>query len=167
MNDVPGDTLVSAATARPRAGSEPPWPLPPLYLPAKLERFELLSRYVAAVVDRAGVGRSAGYRLRLAVEELAANAVTHGYAGRSGSLCAVGGADGCGGAWIRLEDRAPAFDPTTARRAPVRGLPASRMPIGGLGIHLALSAADEYVYAYLDGVNRSTVTVRRRAGEAA
>src|SRR5947209_13055017 len=45
----------------------------------RLESLETISRYVLRVADHAGVGEGAGMRLRLAVEELAANTIVHGY----------------------------------------------------------------------------------------
>ena len=164
MTDEGGDTLALRGGADSCAAGSTPWHSAPLRLAAEPAGLEAVARYVADVVARARVGSAAGYRLRLAVEELAANAVTHGYAGRPGYLRVTGGADRRG-AWIRLEDASPAFDPAAAERPPDRLLPVAERPIGGLGIHLALSAADEYEYEYAGGENRSTIRVRRRSGE--
>lgn len=157
MTDEGGDTLALAGSAGPCA---PPWCSPPRLLTADAEGLAALPGYVGAVAARAEVGDEAAYRLRLAVEELAANAVLHGYAGRPGYLRVAGGADR-DGAWIRIADAAPAFDPSTARREPQHGVPVAERRVGGLGIHLALTAADVYAYEYADGENRSTVRVRR------
>ena len=164
MTDEGRDTLALRGGADSCAAGPPPWRSAPLLLAAESAGLDHAARFVSEVAARAGVGSAAGYRLRLAVEELAANAVTHGYAGRPGYLRLTGGADERG-AWIRLEDASPAFDPSAAERPPDRLLPVAERPIGGLGIHLALSAADEYVYEYAGGENRSTIRVRRRSGE--
>jgi anti-sigma regulatory factor (Ser/Thr protein kinase) len=141
------------------------WRLPVLRLPARLSGLDRIAGYVEAVVARSGLGPAAGYRLRLAVEELAANVVMHGYAGRPGELAFTGGGDGACSAWIEIEDGAPPFDPASGHRSPASHLPVSDRPIGGLGIHLALAAADEFRYEYAAGRNRSTVTVRPHPDE--
>lgn len=161
MTDGSGVTLAPAGRAGPNA---PPWCSRPLLLTADPAGLEAIADYVRAVAVRCEVGEEAAYRLRLAVEELAANAVLHGYAGRPGYLRVVGGAD-ADRAWITLADSAPAFAPSTARREPQRGVPVAEREVGGLGIHLALSAADAYAYEYAGGENRSTVFVRRRTGK--
>lgn len=165
MTDEGRETLALRGGADACAAGPPSWRSAPLLLAAESAGLDHAARFVTDIAARAGVGSAAGYRLRLAVEELAANAVTHGYAGRPGYLRLTGGADGHG-AWIRLEDASPAFDPSaTERPGDHRRLPVAERPIGGLGIHLALSAADEYEYEYAGGENRSTIRVRRRSGE--
>ena len=158
-----------AQTGEPALPAPPsgPWRLPPLRLPADLGRLDAVTGYVYAVARRAGLGSAARYRLRLAVEELTVNAVLHGYAQRPGELGLTGGGDGRGGGWITVEDAAPAFDPARRCPDPPAPLPLPERPIGGLGIRLALAAADEYTYEYTGGRNRSTVAVRRRPGEEA
>jgi serine/threonine-protein kinase RsbW len=141
-----------------------PWRLPLLCVPAELTKLTAVERYTRAVANRGSLGKAAGARLRLAVEELAVNTITHGYAGNPGRLRLSGGG-GDRSAWIVLEDDAPPFAPLTAHRLPATLLPVAERPVGGLGIHLALDAADEYEYEYEGSVNRSTVTVRRRVGE--
>ena len=163
MTDGSGDTLALDGRAGPCGARDAPWRPAPLLLAAEPAGLGPIARYVGAVAARAELGEEAAYRLRLAVEELAANAVLHGYAGRPGYLRVTGGADRRGG-WIRLADAAPPFDPATARRPPDPAVPVAERPVGGLGIHLALSAADGYAYEYADGEHRSTVFVRRRTG---
>jgi serine/threonine-protein kinase RsbW len=163
MTDGAGDTLALDGRAGPCGARDAAWRSAPLLLAAEPAALDAIARYVGAVAARAEVGEEAAYRLRLAVEELAANAVLHGYAGRPGYLGVTGGADGRG-AWIRLADAAPPFAPAAGRRPPDREVPVAERPVGGLGIHLALSAADGYAYEYADGENRSTVLVRRRTG---
>src|SRR5438552_8818951 len=52
----------------------------PLTLPATLESLEPLVQYVLSAAAAAGLDRKASYRLRLAVDEIATNIITHGYA---------------------------------------------------------------------------------------
>ncbi|MEU8517014.1 ATP-binding protein [Kitasatospora sp. NPDC048722] len=131
-----------------------------LRLPAALDSLDELARYVLAFAVRAGLPPEAAYRLRLAVDELATNAVLHGYRGRDGELRITTGMD-AQTAWIRLEDDAPPFDPGAARPDPHIGLPLAQRPIGGLGIHLALIALDDYQHTRTDGHNTSLLVIRR------
>lgn len=129
----------------------------------RLDSLETISKYVLRVADHAGVGEGAGLRLRLAVEELAANTIVHGYGQRCGWLVLLG--YGRGAAGVQLRDTAVAFDPASAARPAGLDRPVRERPIGGLGIHLALSSVEEYRYERVDGENRSTLVVRRREGE--
>ncbi|MFD7029625.1 ATP-binding protein [Streptomyces sp. NPDC059917] len=129
-----------------------------LHVPATLASLAAIARFVRAVAVAAGLDRGAAYRLRLAVDELATNIVTHGYRGEEGRITVLGRA-GAGRASIALEDGAPAFDPVAGRLPPPTELPPERRRIGGLGIHLALTSVDEFGYVRREGRNISTLTV--------
>ncbi|MGW1892864.1 ATP-binding protein [Streptomyces sp. NPDC002004] len=151
---------------------------PELRVPAALGALNDIAGYVLALARRAGLPGPLAYRLRLAVDELATNVVTHGYGG--GGCPGSGGSSGGPAAapgdivvrggfdadrvWVRIEDTAPAFDPRDGRLAPTPGVPLERRRIGGLGVHLALTSVDEFTYAYLDGRNISTLAVRTGPG---
>ncbi|MGF1425304.1 ATP-binding protein [Kitasatospora sp. LaBMicrA B282] len=131
----------------------------PLRLPAEPASLERIARYVLEHAERAGLSAEAGYRLRLATDELATNVVVHGYRGRAGELRLSAGTDGRS-AWVRLEDDAPRFDPSAGCLPPRTELPLSERPIGGLGIHLALTALDGFSHDYAEGHNTSTLVIR-------
>ncbi|WP_063774090.1 ATP-binding protein [Streptacidiphilus rugosus] len=133
---------------------------PVLRVPASLGSLGAISAFVLALAGQGGLAEPARYRLRLAVDELATNAVIHGYRGRPGDL-AVSGEVTADLVRVRLSDQAPPFDPRSRWRRPDPGLPAHARPIGGLGIHLALTSADEFEYARLDDRNVCTLAVRR------
>jgi serine/threonine-protein kinase RsbW len=142
-----------------------PWQYTTLYAPGDTSSLAAIADYVLCVAHRCAVGKAAGGRLRLAVEELAVNAVVHGYGARRGWLALVGGGDGRGAAMVQLRDTAPPFDPNSV--PPPEGLarPWRDQRVGGLGIHLALSSVEEYRYQRVRGENRSTLLVRRREEE--
>ena len=83
------------------------------------------------------------------------------------ALAMLFGASMLGYVWIRLADAAPPFDPSAHRVVPDLTVPIGLRPVGGLGVHLALSAVDAFEYAYAEGENRSTVLVRRCPGRSA
>ncbi|HEX5120954.1 MAG TPA: ATP-binding protein [Pseudonocardiaceae bacterium] len=116
-----------------------------------------LAEVVAGVARRAGLAERAAYRLRLAVDELATNVVTHGYHGGPGRLDVAAGYD-ADWVWLRLEDDAPPFDPRSHDSAPALDGPPRE---GGYGIFLALTNVDSFDYARIGGRNRSTLLMRR------
>ncbi|MFC1408263.1 ATP-binding protein [Streptacidiphilus sp. N1-12] len=131
-----------------------------LRAPASFPGLEQITRFVLGLVRRASLPDQAGYRLRLAVDELATNTVTHGYRDGGGEITVYGGVEP-DRVWIRLEDQADCFDPRTRLHPPDPATPLQDRPIGGLGIYLALTSLDEFDYAYVCGRNVLTLTVRR------
>jgi serine/threonine-protein kinase RsbW len=51
----------------------------PLTVPGTLKTIRAVGRYVLQAAAEAGLEEQAAYRLRLAVDEIATNAVIHGY----------------------------------------------------------------------------------------
>ncbi len=130
-----------------------------LEVPATLGALGDIASFVLRLADRAGLDKRAAYRLRLAADELATNIVMHGYRGGDGRIT-VRGRSGPGGVRIAIEDSAPPFDPVAGCLPPAPGVPPQDRRIGGLGIHLALTSADEFSYVHRDGCNISTLTVK-------
>ncbi|WP_309110626.1 ATP-binding protein [Saccharothrix sp.] len=116
-------------------------------------RVAALVRDLAA---RAGLDRARAYRLRLASDEIATNAVTHGGVDTV-SLC--GGLDDTR-VWVVVEDNAPPFDPRTYDPEVVLTDPHEREP-GGLGLFLAHSGVDELHYERTANRNRTTLVIHR------
>ncbi len=133
-----------------------------LILPGNLDALDSLARYVVQVATEAGLSRKAVYRLRLAVDEIVTNSVTHGY--QDNNL------DGQIEIWARIdetaltivvEDTAPAYDPDLDRATTILKLPVEDRPIGGLGVFLAVHNVDEFTYERLGDCNRHTFVVKR------
>lgn len=162
--ETEADTLLGAPIyLAPTSGA---WLCPPLYARAGLDSLGMIAGFVHTVSRRGDVGEGAELRLRLAVEELTANTILHGYGDVGYSrLILLGGGDGRGSVSVQLRDSAAPFDPAAAPVNVRVDLPVKDRPVGGLGIHLALSSADEYRYEYVNGQNRSTLTVWRHADE--
>ena len=99
--------------------------------------------------------------LQLAVEEAVVNTIVHGYRGAAGTLTiAIHVTDSA--AEIRIEDRAPAFDPLSLPE-PDRGDDLARRRIGGLGVYLLRQMVDDVSYAYADGKNILTLVKKKSA----
>lgn len=90
--------------------------------------------------------------LILALDEMLANIVEHGYRGDPEGVIRLRAHEGADGMELEIRDRAPAFDPLAAA-PPDLSIPFSQRTIGGLGIHLARSVTDAISYARENGEN--------------
>ena len=79
-----------------------------------------------------------------AVDEAATNVITHGYEGAAGWIGVSATVEG-DDLVIRVEDGAPAFDPTSYPEPDLTIPPLARMP-GGMGVHLIRAATDSMTY---------------------
>jgi serine/threonine-protein kinase RsbW len=126
-----------------------------------LQAIEPVVQFALQAAEEAGFDNRELFRVRLAVDELATNIVTHGFmeAGRQGDLTI----------WtevepdqlmICLEDNGAAYDP---RQTPPPDLtqPLGERPLGGLGVYLALWAVDEFHYQQDPSGNKSILVVER------
>ena len=125
-------------------------------------------QYVLTAATEAGLDRKAAYRLRLAVDEIATNIITHGYleAHLDGDVV-VNASVGDEQLVIILEDSAPAFDPRAHEIPDHIDKPSDERPIGGLGVFLAIKNVDGLDYEYRDHKNRNILTMNRPTPPAA
>ncbi|MBL8795361.1 MAG: ATP-binding protein [Planctomycetia bacterium] len=139
----------------------------PLQVIGAFERLAELRDYVERAAATAGLDRKASYRLCLAVDELATNAMTHGRPSPEHEiqlrLHAI-----LEPATLRivLEDTGKPYDP---RQTPVPtnlNLPLEEREPGGLGVFFALQSADEFQYERAGDWNRNVLVVRRVAGDS-
>jgi serine/threonine-protein kinase RsbW len=96
-----------------------------------------------------------------AVDELVCNIITHGYAGRPGSveIAFIETPEEIG---FRIRDDAPPFDPRSVPE-PVLDQPLGQRRLGGMGVHLARALTDGFDHRILPtGGNEVTVSKRRR-----
>jgi len=136
--------------------------LDPLTLPATLESLEPLVQYVLSAAAEAGLDRKASYRLRLAVDEIATNIITHGYAeAHIDGDVVVRASVGDERLTITLEDWAPAFDPREQADPDHIDKPSHERPVGGLGVFLAIKNVDQLDYEYRDHKNRNMLIMNR------
>jgi anti-sigma regulatory factor (Ser/Thr protein kinase) len=124
----------------------------------------VVQAFISEAARQAGLGALATHRLALAVEELTANIVQHGYVeqGLTGDLQL---------SWelrddrlvVMLQDHGIPFDPTRHHSPTAADLarPIEEREIGGLGIYLALRGLDGFRYERGPGVNRSILEMRR------
>ncbi|MEI6206103.1 MAG: ATP-binding protein [Desulfuromonadales bacterium] len=135
-----------------------------LRVPATLDALDEIGRYVITATSDAGLNSKAAYGLRLAVDEISTNIITHGYeeAGGAGDIT-VNGELTESALTVVLEDTGIPFDPLT-RELPGEdflSLPLEDRPIGGLGIFLVLKGVDNFSYEYSEGKNRNIFVMNR------
>ena len=130
---------------------------------ARRENLAALLDFTDGACARAGLQPPDAFAVRLAVEEVCANLIAHGYGDGPPGPVHVRIAPGADAIVVSIADRAPPFDPV---RAPAPALDADweTRPIGGLGIHLVKQLMDEVKYeSFADGGNQLTLIKRRNA----
>jgi hypothetical protein len=130
-----------------------------LSVPGVLDSLDLIAEYVMEAAAEAGLDKKATYKLRLAVDEIATNIVTHGYE-----------EGGCQGDMdihseisdqyltIYIEDTAREFNPAAKITEELERVnqPINERIIGGLGIFLVLDGVDDFIYERVGNKNRNT-----------
>ena len=111
--------------------------------------------------EKAGLDHKALYRLKLAVDEIATNIVTHGYedAGLQGEIV-ISSSIQPSALTIRLEDTSQEYNPEGLEKPGNLDKPISERPIGGLGVFLAVRGVDEFRYEHINGRNLHTFKVK-------
>jgi anti-sigma regulatory factor (Ser/Thr protein kinase) len=100
--------------------------------------------------------------VNVALDELLANALSHGLEGRDAGLVTVEVELDAERLTVTLTDDGPPFDPI-GRTAPDTTLSVEERPIGGLGVHLVRRLLDEVSYQRRDGCN-VVVLVKQLSG---
>jgi anti-sigma regulatory factor (Ser/Thr protein kinase) len=135
-----------------------------LTLQATLEALSPIAEYVKAAATEAGLGKKAVYNLRLAVDEIATNIITHGYkeANLEGAINLTATLDEQS-LTIVVEDTGVAYDPRQAlsREEATLDDPLEDRPIGGLGIYLAIEGVDQFHYERVGNRNRNVFVMNR------
>ena len=101
--------------------------------------------------------------LSVALDELLANELSHGMAGRDAGLLTVEAELDQERLTVTLADDGPPFDPF-GHAAPDTTLSVDDRPIGGLGIHLVRELMDEVSYERRDGQNVVVLVKHLMAG---
>ena len=131
-------------------------------IPATLDSLQSLGRYVLEAAERAGLDRSRAYHLRLAVDEVATNIITHGAPpGTPGAEITITIHLADDALTITLEDSGPEYDPLREPEPEGLDRPLAERSVGGLGIFLARRVVDRFTYERVNGRNRNIFTMVR------
>ena len=136
----------------------------PLTVPGTLDSLGAIAGYVKAASAAAGLGKKAAYRLRLAVDEIATNTITHGYAeaGLEGVVDLRAEIDEKT-LTISIEDTGVAYDPRQSEPPDDLDLPLEQRQVGGLGVFLAIRGVNKLLYERIGDRNRHIFIVNRTA----
>lgn len=139
-------------------------------LPGTLNAHEPLGAFILAAAKQAGLATKRAYGLRLAMDEVATNIITHGYEeqGRSGGLV-VEAEISEQHLTMTIEDTAPPFDPRTLLGPAAEDLkrPLEEREVGGLGVFLAFKSIDRFDYVHTGTANRNIFIMNRGQAGAA
>ena len=122
---------------------------------ARLDEGPTLAAFVEAAV--AGVSDRLSMRLRLVVEELFVNTVTHGHGGDSDAPVEITILVAEDRVVLTYEDVAPPFDPFAHVHGPESDVPLEDRTVGRLGVFLVTKFATRYEYVRNGEVNRISV----------
>ncbi len=137
-------------------------------LPARPESLEAIRNQIEAVSEAIRLDKKKSYRLKLAVDEIAANIINYGYpaSGENGEKKEAQTIQVTVRAHSReisvtLEDHAVPFNPLEKDIPGEEELakPPEERKIGGLGIMLARNNVDDFTYEFRDGKNINTLTI--------
>jgi anti-sigma regulatory factor (Ser/Thr protein kinase) len=133
-----------------------------LTVPGTLDSLPAIGQYVLSVAAAAELDKKAAYRLRLAVDEIATNVITHGYeeANRTGLLDIQAVIDEAA-LTIFLEDTGAAYQPDEVSQPTHLDQPLAERPLGGLGVYLATQNVDQFRYERTGNRNRHAFVVYR------
>lgn len=135
-----------------------------LTVPGTIDSLGAIASYVKRVASIADLNHKAAYKLRLAVDEIATNIITHGYekAGLTGQIYLRADIDDSS-LTLAIEDTGVTYDPKqkkTLQKVDLNQVLEKR-DLGGLGIYLALEGVDEFRYERVDNRNRNIFVMHR------
>jgi anti-sigma regulatory factor (Ser/Thr protein kinase) len=127
-----------------------------------IDSLESIREFVTTAAAEAGLDRKRTYRLVLAMDELATNIATYGYAdaGKTGDIDLTATIDD-ERLTLVVQDTAVPFDPRDTATPDSIDKPLAEKPIGGLGVFLTIKGVDEFHYDYTDGRNMNVLIMNR------
>jgi serine/threonine-protein kinase RsbW len=128
---------------------------------AELDNLTLIRHFVEERATALGADPSVVPDLLLAVHEVTANIMLHGYQGQPGVIEIEIRRNG-NGLMIRVRDEAPPFDPGVVP-PPDLSLPLEKRPLGGLGIYMIGQLMDDVTHRVTPQGGNELILVKRHA----
>jgi len=116
-----------------------------LEMPARLENLDRFKRVATECAAQQGFAPARVTEIEVAVEEVVANIVMHGYPNEAGPIRLACGTDADAGFVLEFVDQGVPFDVDTAPAPNLDG-DLSERPVGGLGIFLLKNLMDDVRY---------------------
>ncbi|MCC5636641.1 ATP-binding protein [Nostoc sp. CHAB 5844] len=134
----------------------------PLIVSGTLESLKAIAEYVMTAASIAGLDKKTAYNLRLAVDEIATNAIVYGYQKATlPSFLTVQAHFDEQGLKIFLEDTGELYDPTQQSAPENLRQPLEQRLEGGLGIYLTMQSVDKFIYERVGDRNRNIFIVHQ------
>lgn len=135
-----------------------------LSLPTKLDQLERIYEAVDELGESEEWPPGMVYQVKLVLEELGVNIVTHGHAGDSDHEFEIVLDSDADALTIELRDEGRPFNPLTDSPEPDVDSGLDDRPVGGLGIYLVRTMMDELSYRREDNRNILTIVKRKESG---
>ena len=135
-----------------------------LHLRTKLDQLERIYEAVDELGESEAWPSGMVYQVKLVLEELGVNIVTHGYANAPEHEFQVVLDSDPEALTIELQDEGPTFNPLTDSAEPDIESGLDDRPVGGLGIYLVRTMMDELSYRRENGKNILTIIKRKENG---
>jgi anti-sigma regulatory factor (Ser/Thr protein kinase) len=133
-----------------------------LTVPASLKSLSTIGQFIMNVSKSSGLEDASAYRLRLAIDEIATNAIHYGKAGARGPASLTVRVEASQKMLtVTLEDYGSAFDPRTQPAPDGIDKPLEEREVGGLGVFLALRGVDGFDYQRDGERNRNIFMMNR------
>lgn len=127
--------------------------------PARRDALSDVATFLGDVCAAGGLPREVCLRLTLLVEELFTNTIVHGHGGDSEAPVSLDCRVEPDRVRLTYEDSAPPHDPFADIRTPDDKTPAEERPVGGLGVFLVATMAEEAEYRRAGDRNRISLTM--------
>ena len=128
--------------------------------PAHRDAFDRVRTFIEETCARAAVRRRDCLRLTLLIEELFTNTVVHGHGRDSDAPVRLALTVTPPAIAVEYEDTARPYNPFASVYTPGETEDVEQRPVGGLGITLVTTMAEDIGYASRDGWNRITFRLR-------
>ena len=122
--------------------------------PARRDALSRVCAFVEETCERADVPRRDSLRLTLLIEELFVNTVVHGHGRDSDAPVHLALTCGPSAVAVEYEDTARPFNPFAAARPASDSADVDEREVGGLGITLITTMAEDVAYACREGKNQ-------------
>ena len=129
--------------------------------PARRDAFASLRTFVEETCAGAQIPRPDYLRIMLLIEELFVNTVEHGHGGDSDAPVRLLLTVTATAVTVEYQDTARPFDPFTSAPPPSYAEDVTDRPVGGLGVSLIMTMAEDVGYARRDDCNCITFRVGR------
>ena len=133
-----------------------------LQLAARPEELPRVVEAVEALAERDDWPAKLLFQVNLVLEELALNVMTHGRDGGARRLDVIVGSTP-DAITVELVDDGPRFDPLEEAPEFDADLSIDERRVGGVGVHLVRTLAEDVRYRYEEGRNRLTLVLARPA----